>query len=120
MVWTLRPKPDAGSVVQPKTPAFRLPSRDFQPLPPPDALHPLGIDPPTVGPQQRGNAPIAVAAISTGQPDDRRGQNRFIVPDQVRLALGRTRLADQAAGPPFRERQTLLQIHYALTSAFRA
>jgi hypothetical protein len=71
-------------------------------------LHPLGIDPPAVGAQQCADAPIAVAAIRAGQPDDRCGQGRFIIPDQVRFALGRTRLTDTTARPPFRDRQPLL------------
>jgi hypothetical protein len=66
------------------------------------------------------NAPIAVATIDTGQLDDRRGQGRFIIPDQVQLALSRPRLADTPAGPPLRNVQPLLQMHYALTSAFGA
>jgi len=93
---------------------------DFQPLPPPDPLYSLGIDPPAVGPQQCGDTPIAIAAIRTGQPDDRRGQGRFIIPDQVQLALSRTRLTDSPAGPPLRDVQPLLQMCYALPTAFGA
>jgi hypothetical protein len=71
-------------------------------------------------PQQRGDAPITIAAIGTGQPDDCCAQRRFIILDQVGLALGRARLADGAAGPPFRYRKPLLQMYDTLAPAFRA
>jgi hypothetical protein len=38
----------------------------------------------------------------------------------VRLTLGRTRLADGPASAPFRNAQTLPQMHHALAPAFRA
>jgi hypothetical protein len=81
-----------------------LSCRVFQLLPPPDPLHPLGVDAPAVGAQQCGDAPIAVAAICASQPDDRLTQCRFIIADLVRFALGRTWLTDSPAGPPFRDR----------------
>ena len=80
MMRILRPQADTGPVIEPQPASFRLARRDFQPLPPPDTLHPLGIDAPARGPQQRGDAPIAVAAIFASQPDDRRTQRRFIIP----------------------------------------
>jgi hypothetical protein len=46
VVWIPGPQPNAGAVVEPQPPAFRLSGRYFQPLTPPYALHPLGIDPP--------------------------------------------------------------------------
>ena len=38
-----RPQTDAGSVVEPQPAPFRLLLWDLQPLPPPDALDPLGV-----------------------------------------------------------------------------
>ncbi len=75
---------------------------------------------PAVGAQQGGDAPIAVTAIRAGQPDDGLAQRRFIIADQVPLALGGTGLTDGAASPSFRDVQPLLQMHHALTPAFRA
>ncbi len=50
----------------------------FQPLPPPDPLHPLLVHEPAGVPQQGGDAPVAVAAILSGQCDDVGGQRGFI------------------------------------------
>ena len=63
---------------------------------------------------------ITVAAILAGQLDDGRAQNRFFIPHHPRLALGRARLANRAAGPPLRNAQLLLQMRDTLASAFRA
>jgi hypothetical protein len=86
----------------------------------PDAQHPFAINPPACGAQQRGDAAIAIAAIGTGQLDNRRGQRRFVVPHSMRLALGRARLANGPASAPLRNTQPLLQMPYALAPAFRA
>ena len=120
MIGVLRPQPDTRTIVEPQPSAFRLFGRYFKPFTLPDALHPLAINPPACGAQQRGDAAITIAAIGTGQLDNRRSQRRFVVPHPVRLALGRARLADRAAGTPFRNTQPLLQMHYALAPAFRA
>jgi hypothetical protein len=40
----LRNETDAGPVARPDPAASRLPGRDFQPLLPPDPLHPLVVD----------------------------------------------------------------------------
>src|SRR3712207_1018562 len=93
------PQPDAGAVVQPQTAALRLPSRSLQPLAPPDALHPLGIHPPTISTQHRRDPPVAVAAVLSRQSYDRTGQRPLIVPDAARPALRRTRLTQAAARP---------------------
>jgi hypothetical protein len=120
MMRIFRPQTDTGPISEPQPSSFGLSCRDFQPLPPPDALHPLGVNPPAFDPQQGGDAAITIAAICASQPDDRRTQGRFIIPDQVRFALGRTRLTDSPASPPFRDRQSLLQMDDTLASAFGA
>jgi hypothetical protein len=94
--------------------------RYFKPFTPPDALHPLAINPPAGGAQQHGDAAVAVAAIGAGQLDDRCRQSCFVIPHPVRLALGRARLANGLAGAPFRNMQPLLQMDYAPAPAFRA
>ena len=43
MIGPARPQTDAGSVVEPQPAPFRLLLWDLQPLPPPDALDPLGV-----------------------------------------------------------------------------
>lgn len=77
-------------------------------------LQPLAIDAPACAAQQRGDAAIAIAAIGAGQPNNRRGQRRFVVAHPVRLALDRARLANGPASPPFRDAQPLLQMDHAL------
>ena len=116
----LWPQPDTRTIVEPQPSAFRLFGRYFKPFTLPDALHPLAINPPAGGAQQHGDAAITIAAIGTGQLDNRRRQRRFIVPHPVRLALSRARLANGPASAPFRNTQPLLQMHYALAPAFRA
>jgi hypothetical protein len=54
-------------------------------LAPPDPPHPPGLHPPASGAQQRGDPPIAGAAIPSRQGPDRLGQRRLILPD---AALG--------------------------------
>ena len=96
VVRVLWPEPYARTVIEPQPSAFRLFGRNFKPLTP------------------------AIAAVRTGQLDNRRGQRCFVVPHPLRLALGRTRLADGPASAPFRNAQTLPQMHHALAPAFRA
>ena len=62
-----RPQTDAGSVVGPQPAPFRLLLWELQPLPPPDALDPLGVHVPTFGPEQGSDPPIAISAILAGQ-----------------------------------------------------
>ena len=83
-----RPQTDAGSVVEPQPAPFRLLLWDLQPLPPPDALDPLGVHVPTFGPEQGSDPPIAISAILAGQADDRGRECLFIIPTTGSLALG--------------------------------
>ena len=120
VIRALRPQAKARTIVEPQPSAFGLLAGHFKPLPPPDSLHPLGINPPAFGTRQRRDAAVAVAAVGADQPDDRRGQRGFVIPYLMRSALGRARLADGAAGAPFRDLQLPLDMHHALASAFRA
>jgi hypothetical protein len=54
----LRPQPDARAIVEPQPSTFWLLGRYFKPLTPPDALHPLGNEPPACGAQQRSDAEL--------------------------------------------------------------
>ena len=99
MVRTLRPKPDAGAVVQPQPTPLRLPRRNLQPLPPPDPLHPLGVHPPARLAQQRRDPAIPVATVLTRQLDDVGGQPRLVGAAPRRLALRGAVLAEGAPGP---------------------
>ena len=99
MVRALRPKPDAGTVVEPEPPPLWLSGRNLQPLPPPDPLHPLAVDLPARMPQQRRDPAVAVAAILGGQRDDIGGEPHLVVGRAWRLALRGAVLAENLAGP---------------------
>ena len=99
-----RPETDARPVVQPKPSAFRLFLGHLQPLAPPDALDPLVVDVPALGPQQRCDPPIAVAAILTRQSNNRSGQRFLVIGDDRLIALRRPRLPEDTASAAFRYR----------------
>ena len=103
MAGALRPKTDARPVIQPEAAAFRLFLRHFEPFPPPDAVDPLEVHPPAFDPKQRGDPPVAVAAVSGRQADDRRGQRFLIIADDRLPALRRTRLSDHSASTALRD-----------------
>ena len=75
-----RPQTDAGSVVEPQPAPFRLLLWDLQPLPPPDALDPLGVHCQPSVLRQGSDPPIAISAILAGQADDRGRECLFIIP----------------------------------------
>ncbi len=103
MAGALRPKTDARPVIQPEAAAFQLFLRHFQPFPPPDAIDPLKVHPPTLGAKQRGDPAIAVATVSRRQTDDRRSQRFFVIADDGPPALRRARLANHAASSALRD-----------------
>ena len=55
-----RPQTDAGPVVEPKPASLGLLYRNLQPFAPPYSFHPLVVDVPALGPEQRRDAAIAV------------------------------------------------------------
>src|SRR3984957_2083397 len=67
MVRPLGAQTHTGAVIQPQPAALWLFLRDFQPLPSPDPLHPLGVHHPASLAQQGRDPPVAVAAVSLGQ-----------------------------------------------------
>ena len=101
MVWPLGAQAHARAVVQPQAAALWLFLRDFQPLPSPDPLHPLGVHRPAGKAQQGRDPPVAVATVGLGQLDDVGGQRRLVIASSGGLALGRPVLAQGRARPPF-------------------
>lgn len=95
----------ARAVVQPEPAALWLFLWDFQPLPSPDPLHPLGVHCPAGMAQQGRDPPVAVAAVGHGQLDDVGGQRRFVIAPPGGLALGGPMLAQGRASPPFGDPQ---------------
>jgi len=70
MIRMLCSQPDTRTIGQPEPPTRRLFLGHLQPFVPPDAFHPLVINPPALIPQQPSDLSIPVAAILTGQLDD--------------------------------------------------
>ncbi len=97
VVRPLWPQPHARAVVQPQPPALRLPRRYLQPFRSPDPLHPLVVRVPAFGPQQRGDPPIAVAAVSLGQLNNSLRQRCLVVRRPTLLALRGTVLPQHPA-----------------------
>jgi len=87
--------------VEPESSAWLLFERNLQSFAPPDALHPIFAHIPAGLLQQGCNAPIPVAAILTGQGQDRLCQPIFVIALGGLIALGSPRLAHQPACAPF-------------------
>jgi hypothetical protein len=93
------PETDARSVVQPEPPAFGLFLGDFQPLTLPDPFDPRHADLPALHGQQTPDPTIAISIVLGGQRDDRPGEHVLVWPASRDLALGRSVLAKNSAGP---------------------
>src|ERR1019366_10228896 len=113
MVGALGAQAHARAVVQPQAAALWLFLRDFQPLPSPDPLDPLGVPRPAGTAQQGCDPPVAVAAIGLGQLDDVGGQRRFVIAPPGGLALGRPMLTQSRASSPFGDPQLGLDLVHA-------
>ena len=105
MVGPAGPETDARSVVEPQSAPLGLLARNLEPLPPPEALHPLGVHGPAFSPQQRRNTSVAVSAVLCCQADDRSGQCLFIISAAGLFPLGRAMLTDNRAGAPLGDTQ---------------
>ena len=90
-------RPHARSVVQPQPAPFGLPGRHLEAFRLPDSPHPLVVVAASLGMQQGGNPPLAIAAILPGQPDHGLGQRCLVVSRPARLALRRTMLPQHTA-----------------------
>jgi len=103
VVGVLRPKTDAGSVIEPKTSTFGVFGRYFKPLTPPDPGYPLSVHPPARVSQHRRNPAIAIATVLDSQSRDISGQRRLIIGSDWLLALRGAMLAKNSASKPLRD-----------------
>ncbi len=108
------PKPDAGTVVEPKPTAFGVLRRHLQSFLAPDPRHALGIHMPALGSKQSRDPTIAVTTILTGKIDDGFGERRFIVGHLGNMPLGRTSLAENPAGTAFGNTQRFPDMMHAV------
>lgn len=113
MVTPAGPKPDAGTIIEPKATTLGLPCRHLQSFPPPDPCHTFGIHMPALSTEQRRDPAIAIAPKLAGKIDDRFRKRRFIVSDLSNMSLGRTRLAKNMAGSTFGNAKRLLDMMHA-------
>ena len=77
--------------------------RYFEPLTAPDPLHAVAANLPAGRPQQRGDTPIAVAAVLRGESDDCASQRILVSSGKGRVALRAAGLVDDPAGVAFGE-----------------
>ena len=103
VVGVLRPKTDAGSVIEPKTSTFGVFGRYFKPLTPPDPGYPLSVHPPARVSQHRRNPAIAIATVLDSQSRDISGQRRLIIGSDWLLTLRGAMLAKNSASKPLRD-----------------
>ena len=98
MVGIRRPKPDAGSVIEPKPASLWLLLRHLQPLAAPDALNPILANLNAACVQQGRHPAIAVTPILRGKEDDIPRQLIFIGLERGNIALCSPWLPDDPAG----------------------
>ena len=91
---------NAGSVVEPKTPALGLFGRYFQPLTSPDPGYPLSIHSPALMSQHRRDPAIAIATVLDSKCRDISGQDRLIIASGWLLALRGAMLTKNSASKP--------------------
>ena len=120
MIRSFRPQPHTGTVIQPQSSPGSLLLRHFQPLPPPDPLHPILAHWPACTPQQCRDPPVAVAPVLRRQGNDRSGEAIF-VQHRIRLvSLCPSPLLQQPAAMPFRQPVLLPRTLYRTTPPLRA
>ncbi len=76
---------------------------DLQPLAAPDALHAVLTDRKAAQLEHRGDAPVAIAAVSAGKGEDLLRERVFIGSLDRVVALGAPRLTQNAAGLALRD-----------------
>lgn len=96
MVRPLWPQTDAGPIVEPEPTSPGLLLRNLQPLPPPDALHPLRVHHPADIPKQGRDPSVAVAPALRGKRDDLCGLRVSISPPTWQFSLCRAMLTEHA------------------------
>src|SRR5690606_6510480 len=117
MIGILRPQSDAGSVVEPEPSFLRLLLWHFEPLLPPDPLHPFAVHLPAGVPQQGCDAPVAIAAVLESKRGDVGGQSRLVIRAHGDLALGGPMLAENPADPSLGQAQFGSDVFHAGTAA---
>ena len=103
VVGVLRPKTDAGSVIEPKTSTFGVFGRYFKPLTPPDPGYPLSVHPPARVSQHRRDTTIAIATVLDSQSRDISSQGRLIIRSGWLLTLRGAMLAENSASKALRD-----------------
>tara|TARA_B100000315_G_C14417743_1_gene514039 strand:- start:182 stop:502 length:321 start_codon:yes stop_codon:yes gene_type:complete len=106
--------------MEPQPASLGLLHGNFQPLAPPDALEPLVVDHPTLGPEHRRDTAIAVAAIPTGQVDDRLPQGLLVNGNDRSTSLRRSRLSQIATGLALRDSEPLTGMGHTAPAALGA
>src|SRR5450631_3798834 len=100
LIGSLRPQPDAPTIVQPQPPSWPLFLRYFQPCASPDPLHSILAHLPPRIPQQHGDAPVAVPPVLHPQGQDRLCQLIFVRAPLRQVALCPAPLPYHPARPP--------------------
>jgi len=95
----LRPKSDAGTIVEPEPTLLRLLHWHLKPLTPPQSLDPPVTDRPPRLSQQGGDPSVAVTPVLSRQRDHVGDQTFFVFPAPRNMPLGRSVLAEDAASP---------------------
>ena len=73
------------------------------PLCPPQSLDALAVDRPPFGPKERADPPVAVAGMGRGEDVHPIDELDLVLGGHPLVALGRAVLADEQAGPTFRD-----------------
>jgi nucleotide-binding universal stress UspA family protein len=120
LVDPLRSQPHTRPVVQPQPSPRFLFLRHLQPLPPPDALHPILAHLPARFTQLHGDPPVAIAPVFTGQCNDRFGQGIFVDPRDRGIALCPSPLPRQPTGMPLAHCVLLARMLHRTTPPLRA
>src|SRR6266852_3195643 len=112
MIGSLRPQPDARTIVQPQSPSWPLFLRYFQPFASPDPLHSILAHLPPRIPQQHRDAPVAVPPVLHPQGQDRLRQLIFVRAPQRPIALCPPPLPHHPARPPLTDLVLLSGVLY--------
>lgn len=111
MIFSLRAKPNPGTVIQPQSAASGLLLRHLHALRLPDSLHPLVIHQHPFVPDQARDPRRPVSTVCRRQLDDPLRQPVLILTNQRKITLRRTGLTQYRARPPLGNTQ---MVHHVL------